>query len=220
MYQALLTLLIFAQIPGSANYPSQATREKVRGWRAGTYRGLTIGKSTREDMLRVLGRPLSSVPSADQDPPYPIIWNDYGRLKGQLSGRLAVEVDSRTNRIVHISITPDNMSKEDAIKHFGSDYILMGYRFCEGLPPEAEAGPVYEDPKSPELDSLEYRSRGIAIHLDYQGKVDEINFVSEPVGLASKAGCKKELESYRKGQAKVNGSNQPKHNIGLQPPPR
>jgi hypothetical protein len=90
------------------------------------------------------------------------------------------------------------MSKEEAIMHFGNDYTLMGYQFCEGLPPEAESGPVYEDPESAEIDYIEYRSRGIAIHFDYQGKVSEINFVSEPVGLASKAACKKELESYRK----------------------
>jgi hypothetical protein len=198
MYQALLAFVIFAQVTGSVIYPSQAKRDKDRGWRAATYRGLTIDKSTRADMLRVLGSPLSSVPSVDQDPPESIIWNDYGVLKGQLPGRLAVEVDRRTNRIVSIHISPDNMSKEEAIKHFGNDYTLMGYQFCEGLPLGADSGPVYEDPESPGIDYIEYRSRGIAILLDYQGKVSEINFVSEPIGLASKAGCKKEIESYMK----------------------
>src|SRR5262245_11666930 len=68
----------------------QETQTKFPAWRAGTFRGLTIGKSTRADMLRVLGNPLSASPSADQAPPEPIIWNDYGQIHGDLSGRLAV----------------------------------------------------------------------------------------------------------------------------------
>jgi hypothetical protein len=89
------------------------------------------------------------------------------------------------------------MTKEEAIKLFGNDYLLMGYEFCKGLPPEAEVGPVYEDPKSSEIDYLEYRNRGIAMHLDSQGMVDTIYYVAKPIGLSSKAGCKKALARYR-----------------------
>ena len=35
-------------------------------WHAATYRGLTIGESTRYDMLRVLGKPQWSGPPGDQ----------------------------------------------------------------------------------------------------------------------------------------------------------
>ena len=196
MLQLFLILIIIMQAADGLCCPMQALHDQT--WRAATYRGLIVGKSTRADMLRVLGKPLSSSPSADQDPPYPIIWNEYGRLTGDTPGTLAVEVDSRNNRIVSISVTPDRMTKEEAIRLFGNDYLLMGYEACKGLPPEAEVGPVYENPKASEIDYLEYRNRGIAMHLDYQGMVDAIYFVAKPIGLSSEAGCKKALERYRR----------------------
>jgi len=182
----------------SANPYLQTAPGKNRGWRPATYRGLTIGRSTRTDMLRILGRPLSSGPSADQDPPAPIIWNDYGMIKGELSGQLAVEVNSRNDLIVSISISPEHMSKEDAIRYFGNDYLLMGYEFCPDQSPDADGGLVYEDPKSSSIDYLEYRSRGIAIHLDYQGNVNAIYYVDEPIGLASKAECKRTVQKSKR----------------------
>lgn len=201
MYRALLAFTLLVQIFGSVTYCQQTVtgkKDKNRGWRAATYRRLTIGKSTRADMLRVLGKPRSSTPSADQEPPYPIIWNDYGMIDGALSGRLAVEVDSRNNRIVGISISPENMSKEEAIKYFGNDYVATAYEFCEGVPEDSEVGPVYENPKSGNISYIEYRARGIAIHLNYKGKVNAIYFVNEPIGLASKADCRREIAKMRK----------------------
>lgn len=191
MHQILLSLILLIQ-PATDFSSSQHTASD-RIWRNATYRGLVVGKSTRADMLRVLGKPLSSVPSADQDPPYPIIWNDYGRITGEVSGTLAVEVDKRTNRIVSISISPDRMTKAEAIALFGEHYLLMGYEFCEGVPFDAVVGPVYENPKSTNLDYLEYRAKGIAIHLNYEGLVNAIYYISKPMGLASKSGCKKAL---------------------------
>lgn len=198
MFQALVILALIAQsllplfyLPHTAIVQD----EENRGWRAATYRGLTIGKSTRADMLRVLGKPHSSVPSADQEPPYPIIWNDYGMIEGDLSGSLAVEIDSRTNRVVSISISPDNMSKDNAIKYFGNDYVGMDYEFCKGVPMDSTVGPVYENPKSGNISYIEYRSRGIAIHLDYRGMVNAIYFVDGPMGLASERDCKRSLRN-------------------------
>jgi hypothetical protein len=195
MLQVLLIFLIITQAANVFGCPLQSVSPHG-AWRAATYRGLKVGKSSRADMLRVLGKPLSSGPSADQDSLYPIIWNDYGRIAGELSGTLAVEIDTRNNRLVSISIAPDRMTKQEAIRLFGNDYLLMGYEFCKGLPPEAEVGPIYEDPKSSKIDYLEYRSKGIALHLDHQGIVDTIYYVAEPIGVSSKAGCKKALESY------------------------
>ena len=161
-----------------------------RGWCAGTYRDLTVGRSTHANMLRVLGKPLSSGFSADQDEPKHIIWHDYGKITGDLSGRLGVEIDKRTNKIVSISISPDDMTKEYAIRYFGQDYKITGYEFCEGFEDDT-AAPVYENPKATQLNNIEYRMRGISISIDYRGKVNEINFVAEPTGLASKDDCKK-----------------------------
>ena len=185
----LLSTLIFGAI---VYFPQRADADckPNRGWCTGTYRGLTVGKSTRANMLRVLGKPLSSGFSADQDEPKYIIWHDYGKITGDLSGTLGVETDKRTDKIVSISISPDDMTKEDAIKYLGQDYKVMGYEFCEGFEDET-AVPVYESPKSTQLNYIEYRARGISISIDYRRRVNEINFVAEPMGLASKDDCKK-----------------------------
>ncbi len=184
----LLTFVLGATVCFSQQSTSEC--KPNRGWCAGSYRGLTVGKSTRADMVRILGKPLSSVFSADQDEPKYIIWHHYGNITGDLTGTLGVETDKRTNKIVSISISPDDMTKENAIEYFGQDYKVMGYQFCEGFEDET-AVPVYENPKATQLNHIEYRSRGISISIDYRGKVSEIYFVAEPTGLASKDDCKK-----------------------------
>jgi len=197
MLRNAIVILLLTFILGATVYFSQradADCKPNRGWCAGTYRGLTIGQSTRADMVRVLGKPLSSGFSADQDEPKNIIWHDYGKITGDLSGRLGVETDKRTDKIVSVSIAPDDMTKEDAIKYFGQDYKLMGYEFCEGFEDET-AVPVYENPKATQLNNIEYRARGISISIGFRGRVNEIYFVAEPTGLASKDDCKKEVSS-------------------------
>jgi hypothetical protein len=202
MHHLILSLILITQ---SANiFPcSQAVTDRI--WRNGTYRGLTVGKSTRADMLRVLGKPLSSVPTEGQDPPYPIIWHDYGRITGDVAGTLAVEVDKRNNRIVSISISPENMTRKEVIGLFGNDYLPMGYEFCKGTPLDADSGPIYESPKSSQIDYLEYRSKGIAVHFNYQGIVNAVYYVDGPIGLPSEAHCKKAIDDdKRKSKRRVN----------------
>jgi len=197
MRKTKLIILLFAFFSSATVLFSQkadADCKRNRGGCAATYRGLTVAQSTYADMVRVFGKPLSSSPSADQDEPKNIIWHDYGKIKGDLSGHLAVETDKRTKNIVSISISPDNMTKEGAVKYFGQDFIAMGYEFCEGFE-DYTAAPVYENPKATEINYIEYRTRGIAIHLDYRGKVNSIYFVAEPMGLTSKDDCKKEAVS-------------------------
>jgi hypothetical protein len=197
MRKTALIILLLAFVLGVTAYFSQradADCKSNRGWCAGTYRGLTVGQSTRADMVRVLGKPLSSSPEADQNEPKNFIWHDYGKIKGDLQGRLGIVTDKRTDKVVRVSIAPDDMTKEDAIKFFGKDYQVMGYEFCEGFDNET-AVPVYESPKATELKNVEYRARRISISVDYRDRVNEINYIAEPAGLASKDDCKKETAS-------------------------
>lgn len=78
---------------------------------------------------------------------------------------------------------PKGLSKEDAIKHFGSDYIITRYDFdlCLG---NEESAPLFESPTG-SVTFVEYRQRGIAIAVDDNSKVDHIRYVSEPIGAAS-----------------------------------
>ena len=171
--------------------------QKDKQWRPGTYLGLTAGKSKRADVVRVLGEPkrLDTPEGQRPEDPDPEIWYVYER-GGEFPGALTVVIDKRSEVVLRIDLNPDNLSKDDAIKHFGPDYILTRYDFDECLGTE-EAAPLYESANGSLL-SVEYRQRGIAASVNEEGKVNTISYVSEPVG-ARESKCKR--SSRPKGQS-------------------
>lgn len=196
-------LALFSFATASIHFPQANTAHCVpnRGWCPATYNGLITGQSTRSDVLRVLGEPLSSGASADQDEPRNIIWHDYKSIEKDIPGRLGVEVDKRTDKIVAITITPDEMTKDEAIARFGSDYTIMGYESCQESEDESQltAGIaiVYESPTSSQFSYIEYRKKGLSIHLRDKNYVSEIYFTDTPIGLSSEAECKNELDKLK-----------------------
>jgi hypothetical protein len=191
----LFCMLLIPSVPAlkSAASPSRRQREQQkpqasanpvqnqRDWRAGTYLGLTIGKSTKVDVLHVLGEPKRIDRPADQTPndPNPEVWYVYDSA-GEFAGSLTVVMDMRTDVVLGIDLSPDSLAKEDAVKHFGPDYILTRYDFDQCLGNE-ESAPLYESANGSLLE-LEYRHRGIAISLNGDGKVNTISYVSKPIG--------------------------------------
>jgi hypothetical protein len=157
------------------------TVQNQREWRAGTYLGLTAGKSTRADVLRVLGEPKRVDTPANQttEEPNPEVWYVYDNA-GDFAGELTVVIDKRTNVVLGINLHPDSLSKEKVVRHFGPDYILTRYDFDDCLGNE-EAAPLYESPNGSLLE-VEYRHRGIAISVRDDGKVNTISYVSKPIG--------------------------------------
>lgn len=157
-------------------------------WRAASYKGLTIGKSTRADMIRVLGDPQWSGSPGDQlaNDPNPETWSEY-ESGGEFPGKLTVILDERSGVISGIDLYPENLSRDEAIKHFGNDYILARYDFDQCLGNE-ESAPLYESPDG-QIVNIEYRARGIAVGIDQTGKVKQINYVSKPLG-ATESKCK------------------------------
>jgi hypothetical protein len=163
-----------------------ATRENA--WRPAVYRGLVLGKSKRADMLRVFSKPKWSGPPLDElkNDPNPETWNEYDG-GGEFAGKVTVVVNRHSGMISRIYLYPENLSKTEAVKHFGNDYVLTKYGFDSCLGDE-ESAPLYESPEGV-IRFIEYRSRGIAIAPDYQDKIKEIDYVSGPIGApASK--CK------------------------------
>lgn len=157
------------------------TRPSGREWRPASYRELTVGKSTSGDMLRVFGKPHWSGPPGDQtkDEPNPEVWNEY-EAGGDFPGKLTVVVDKRSGIIQGIDLYPESLSEEQAIKHFGDDYLTTRYDFDECLS-DGESAPMYESPKG-EFVSIEYRDRGIALSIGDGKRVNTISYVKGPIG--------------------------------------
>lgn len=95
----------------------------------------------------------------------------------------------RTGVIVSVYLSPEQLSRDEAIRHFGNDYVETRYDFDSCLGNE-ESGPMYESPNG-QIRFIEYRSRGIAIGLDDDlSRVREIGYLSGPMGAATSK-CKR-----------------------------
>ena len=194
MKPAILLCIIFSQpvlaISGprfvltesgqSVSKTGVARVDNSRTWHPATYRGLTMGKSKVADMRRILGAP-TKVERFNQDKSNPQVWYHYDGI-WEFPGTLRVKVDkTRTIREVHM--LPKDLRKEEAIKHFGPDYVVTRYDFDSCLGDE-ESAPLFESPTGNVL-NIEYRQRGIALAVNAYGNIDEISYVSGPIGAAS-----------------------------------
>jgi hypothetical protein len=164
-----------------AQQSSSAPAQKSREWKAATFQGLTMGKSTRADMLKQLGKPEGSSPYNEGKDGSGLLY-EY-KANGDLPGVIVVAVDNRRNLILHINLEPQGWSKEQAINHFGNDYVVTRYDFDDCLG-DGESAPLYESPNG-SIPRIEYRSRGIALAVNDEGKIDYVMYVSEPVGSPS-----------------------------------
>lgn len=185
----------------AAQSGAPAPARKQQPWRAGVVKGLTVGVSTREDMLRLLGPPTSQwvydgMVEGDPRSVTHFIYKDAAELPGDLS----VDVVTGTGRITAVAIEPDVLTLERAIEHFGSDYVRTEYEWCPGGSDDVWIldGPIYESPDG-SLEYIEYRERGIAILVGYSGLVDEVMFVGmDGVGFGSTKECADQLEKDRR----------------------
>lgn len=162
-----------------------SVRQPDRLWRPATFRGITVGKSKRVDMLRILGQPKWSRTTPGEGEDHGTTWNNYERV-GEFPGPTNVASDSRTGVITRIDFYPQGLSKAAVIKHFGRNYVITRYAF-DPCPGEEDEEPIYESPNGP-LVSVEYRARGIAISVGDKDMVTRISYVVGPIGSA-KARC-------------------------------
>ena len=164
----------------SASRTARGT-DSSRVWRVGSYRGLTMGRSKGAEVRKKFGEPKRSQ-LINKGKSNEEVWYEYDDAP-DFPGSLRVIVDRRNDTIQAIDIHPKDLKQEQAITHFGSEYVLTRYDFDSCLGDE-ESAPLFESPTGAVL-FIEYRQYGIAIAVNSQGKVNEISYVSEPVGAAA-----------------------------------
>jgi hypothetical protein len=155
-------------------------------WKAGTYRGITIGKSTAIELLQKWGTPKWSGHWEWDNPTDPkFLLYDYDAQEG-LRGKIRVEAETKTGKVTSIEISPDELFLNEATELFGKDFIDTRYKFCEC--DLGDGAPIYESPDG-NLRHIEYRSRGIAMSVNYEERITSIEFVDKPIGFKSSKEC-------------------------------
>ena len=178
-------LLIFSLVLSTALASQPQPR---RQWHAATYRGIRIGKSRLADVLRAWGKPKwsrTSKPEGNEES-RPVTWTNYERV-GEFPGPTTVVSDKRNGVVTRINFYPNRLTKEQAVAHFGANYIVTRYAF-DSCFDEEEAEAIYESPDGP-VTEVEYRGRGIAISVGQNDLVTMISYVGGPVGSA-KSRCR------------------------------
>lgn len=189
----------------SANNSAQAkttgAQKKRKEWQPATWRGLTVGASTREDVLKLLGKPIREdfADPADESDEVWYIYNDVGDLPGQFEAH----IDKKSGVLIALSLgMTQDVYKETVIELFGHDYEVVRYDACPD-DPESESGPFYESPNGAAI-CIEYRSRGISIDVNSKGIVYGIQYLQKPSGFSSKDQCPPYVEPANNPHRKPN----------------
>jgi len=171
-------------------------QNQQKKWQPATYKGLIMGTSTYDDMLRILGSPEDVVPSEKErkkdkkfeNSPLQEVWYYYN-TDGEIPGKVIVGVNHRTKRIIRITIRPQdaNLSKEKVVEHYGNDYVITRYSLDDCLG-DWDSAPIYESPDG-QIKRLEYREKGISVSLGDKDVVNHITYESESPG-SSESKCK------------------------------
>jgi hypothetical protein len=165
----------------AASTKTQPTPQGAGAWQPASYRGLTMGQSTYQDMLYTLGSPKGTFPdNVDETVSY--TFSEIAEFPGLLT-----IIVNRRRRVIAVNINPQDLSKERALAYFGSDFVTTKYAF-DNCADEPKSDQLYESSNGT-LTYLEYRERGIALLVNSEGKIGGINYVSKPIGKV-KSSCK------------------------------
>jgi hypothetical protein len=152
----VLAALLSGQAPSL-----HAQKKPAPAWMPATYRGLTVGSSRKEDVLRVLGWPSSISKDSDSDEP---LWT-Y-QVSDPFPGSLEAYIKGGTT-LGGFTLSPSRqVTRAEVIKMFGPNY-----RYSKR---PTTSGP---------LEMLAYPDRGIAIILQFENNeaLDLIIYSAKPV---------------------------------------
>jgi hypothetical protein len=162
-------------------------KQDERQWQSGTYRGITVGKSTAAELLRKWGKPRETGHWEWDNPKNPKFLLHHYDAQEAAMGAIMVEVETKTGKVAAISASPDELPLSKAIELFGKDYIEARYKECKcDLGYES---PIFESPDGNFI-YVEYRSRGIAMFVDGE-QVTSVQFVDKSIGFTSAKECEK-----------------------------
>jgi hypothetical protein len=157
----IAAILLMATLLSGLAPSLHAQKKPAPVWTPATYRGLTVGSSSKEDVLRVLGKPSSISKDSDSAEP---LW--YYQVSDPFPGSLEAYIKGGTT-LGGFTLRPSRqVTRAEIIKMFGSNY-----RYSKHL---IASGP---------LEMLAYPDQGIAIFSQYGNHevIDLIIYSVKPV---------------------------------------
>ena len=168
LWKIVLLLAICASLMAAH---AQAGAEHV--WKPAVYHGLTIGKSSKSELVLTLGKPRSS--GKEQDTGIPTVTYD---VSDPVRGTLIVYLKSGI--IDGMTLVPKKqLNRADVMRMLGPNPLRVRYATADCLT-EGGSAPIYESPDG-SIEHLEYRETGTAIVL-HNGVIQSIVFVHRPFG--------------------------------------
>lgn len=167
--------------------PPNWTREEIRriqrsasyGFKPAEYRGLRMGVSRKEDVLRVFGKPVAEGKGEDG-----FLYLQYKDI-GVVKGRVDVVVDPKSGIVHGIDVHPENTTLEAILQELGPGAVETRWSWATCDEHEFLGfGPAYIDPAGEHV-GIEYRHRGIYIRPFENGRVQYLSYSSGPAGLDS-----------------------------------
>ncbi len=134
--------------------------QQRNAWTPGEWQGIVAGKSTRKDVVRVLGANTAKATPHLETYSYP--------GKGDFGASVIVEVNRGTGVVKTITerFSP-NITRTQARKKFGERYNEVQYSIAD-CPHEGINALLYRDPKGP-IGLIEYPQQGLVLWPNGQG---------------------------------------------------
>jgi len=153
-----------------------------QAWSPAVYRGLVMGKSTKQELVQKLGQLQST--GREEDMGVPILSYE---TKSPLPGTLVVYV--RRGIVQNIELNLKNaIPIGEAKKLFGADFRIVHYSFDDCLG-DGGTAPIYEDPNGA-MEELVSPSHGLVLHLNQYREVDTIIYLAEDRKIPKQPRCK------------------------------
>jgi hypothetical protein len=133
--KAMLVMFLASMVLRS----SAAQTPALKPWSAATYHGLTVGTSTRADVLKLLGKP--NYVGREEDTGVPIM--TY-LVADPVPGTLVVYIKKGILDGMRLDLNK-TLTKDDIIRFFGTHYVVVHYATDECID-TGGASPVYESP--------------------------------------------------------------------------
>jgi hypothetical protein len=152
-------------------------------WRPGEFQELVTGRSTRKDVIHVLGATTPKTSTHLETYSYP--------GKGAFGATVIVEVNRARGVVETITerFSP-NITRTQARKKYGERYNEVQYSIAD-CPHEGVNAPVYRDPKGP-IGLIEYPQQGLVLWPNEQGfDIAAALYLAKPL-LGKKPVCAKQ----------------------------